>query len=126
MHELEHAQEPDTSEAAEALARAEEAGLAVELVALEAGEEADWAGAERYIDALILEEIEDDLLELCGVDPANDPRERLARHGEGAPAADLARFRADIEGDPTEIQEWEFRDGRVFASVGSIEDEAEP
>jgi hypothetical protein len=126
VHELEHAQEPDTSEAAEALARAEEAGLAVELVALEAGEEADWTAAERYIDALILEEIEDDLLELCGVNPNADPRETWLATVNERLRSDLAYFRADVEGDRAEIQMWEFRDGRVFASVGAMEDEADP
>jgi hypothetical protein len=77
-HELEHveARREEFPEAAQAtFARADDAGLEVELVALEPGEAPDWAEAEAYIDALILEEIEDDLLEQCGVDPNNDPRE---------------------------------------------------
>jgi hypothetical protein len=40
--------------------------------------------------------------------------------------SDLERFRADIEGDHDEIEEWDFRDGRIFASVGSVDDEANP
>ena len=56
------------------LTPAEEAGELVELVALEPGEAPDWAEAERYIDALMIDEIEDDLLVLCGVNPENDPR----------------------------------------------------
>ncbi len=109
-HELEHAlarDDEDREAAAAFLARAEEAGQFVELVALEPGEAPDWAEAEAYIDALELEEIEDDLLEQCGV-------------------PDLERFRADIEGEEDEIEVWGFRDGRVFAAVGSFEDEANP
>ena len=40
--------------------------------------------------------------------------------------ADLEAFRADIEGDHDEIEEWDFRGGRIFASVGTFEDEADP
>ena len=54
------------------LARAAEEGLSVELVALEPGEEPDWEAAERFIDALMLEEIEDDLIEQAGVDTGRD------------------------------------------------------
>jgi hypothetical protein len=129
-HELEHAldnRDADIPEAAQAtLARAEEAGLAAELAALEVGEEPDWAEAERYIDALELEEIEDDLLELCGVRPDSDPRETWLGTVKERLRSDLERFRADIEGDHDEIEEWDFRDGRIFASVGSVDDEANP
>jgi hypothetical protein len=129
-HELEHAldnRDADIPEAAQAtLARAEEAGLAAELAALEVGEEPDWAEAERYIDALELEEIEDDLLELCGVRPDSDPRETWLGTVKERRRSDLERFRADIEGEHDEIEEWDFRDGRIFASVGSVDDEANP
>jgi hypothetical protein len=129
-HELEHAldnRDADIPEAAQAtLARAEEAGLAAELAALEVGEEPDWAEAERYIDALELEEIEDDLLELCGVRHDSDPRETWLGTVKERLRSDLERFRADIEGDHDEIEEWDFRDGRIFASVGSVDDEANP
>ena len=76
-HELEHAlaRDDDRDDAVAALARAEEAGQLVELVALEPGEAPDWDEAGRYIDALILEEIEDDLFELCGVDTRNDSQD---------------------------------------------------
>jgi hypothetical protein len=40
--------------------------------------------------------------------------------------SDLERFRADIEGDHDEIEEWDFRGGRIFASVGSPDDKADP
>jgi hypothetical protein len=129
-HELEHAldnRDADIPEAAQAtLARAEEAGLAAELAALEVGEEPDWTEAERYIDALQLEEIEDDLLKLCGVRPDSDPRETWLGTVKERLRSDLERFRADIEGDHDEIEEWDFRDGRIFASVGSVDDEANP
>jgi hypothetical protein len=127
-HELEHAltREEEREAAAASLARAEEAGQFVELVALEPGEAPDWAEAERYIDALVLDEIEDDLLELCGVDPDRDPRETWLDKVKERLRSDLERFRADVEGDHDEIEEWDFRDGRVFAAVGSFEDEADP
>jgi hypothetical protein len=129
-HELEHtlgkkAEElPDT--AAARLAQAAELRLSVEMVALEPGEEADWVEAEGYIDALILAEIEDDLLELCGVDPDNDPRDTWLDKVKERLDEDLRRFRRDGEGDHDEIEEWEFADGRVFAAVGSPDDEADP
>ena len=120
------AREEEREAAAGALARAEEAGLFVELVALEPGEAPDWAEAEAYIDALELEVIEDDLLELCGVNPDSDPRETWLDTVKKRLRADLQRFRDDVEGDHHEIEEWEFRDGRIFAAVGSFEDEANP
>jgi hypothetical protein len=128
-HELEHveARREEFPEAAQAtFARADDAGLEVELVALEPGEAPDWAEAEAYIDALILEEIEDDLLEQCGVDPDNNPRETWLDTVKSRLRADLEAFRADVEGEHDEIEEWEFRDGRIFASIGSYEDESKP
>jgi hypothetical protein len=130
-HELEHAlaareEESLPAGAAATLSRTAEAALAVELVALEPGEEPDWAAAARFIDALILEEIEDDLLELCGVDPDENPRETWLETVKQRLRSDLERFRADIEGDHDQIEEWDFRGGRVFASVGSFDDEADP
>lgn len=129
-HELEHAlarRDAELPEGAVAtLARAEEAGLAVELVALEAGELPDWEGASSFIDALILEEIEDDLVELCGINPDRDPRDTWLPRIKERLEADLERFRADLEGDHLQIQEWEFQDGRIIASVGTPEDEADP
>src|SRR5436190_2715568 len=128
-HELEHAlerQDDDRSAAEATLARAQEAGLFVELVALEPGEAPDWAEAERYLDAIGLEEIHDDLLVRCGVDPARDPREHWLSTVKERLGADLAAFRADVEGNHDEIEEWDFRDGRVFAAVGSFASEADP
>jgi hypothetical protein len=129
-HQLEHAlasREERLPEAATAtFARAEQAGLLVELVALEPGEEPDWAEAARYIDALVLDEIEDDMLEQCGVDPGHDARETWLPKVKERLQADLERFHADVEDDQDEIEEWDFRDGRIFASVGSFEDESNP
>ena len=129
-HELEHtlaARAQRLPEAASALLqRADGVSPSMELVALEPGELPDWDEAGRYIDALIVEEIEDDLLVLCGVDPARDPRERWLEKVKERLRADLASFRADIEGDHDEIEEWDFLDGRVFAAVGRFEDESDP
>lgn len=126
-HELEHAlSRGDAPEAAGALASALEQGLFVELVALEPGEAPDWAEAEAYIDALELEVIEDDLIELCGVNPDRDPRETWLETVKARLRSDLEQFRADLEGERDQIEEWEFRDGRIFAAVGTFEDEANP
>ena len=129
-HELEHAVERRDdglpAEAADALAQAAAAGLAAELVALDAGEAPDWEAAASYVDALVLDEIEDDLLELCGVRPGSDPREAWIGTVKTRLASDLAHFRADLEGDHVQIFEWSFLDGRIFASVGTDDDEADP
>ncbi len=131
-HELEHSlaareEEEELPAAAVAtLGRAGQAGLAVELVALEAGEVPDWASAERFIDALVLEEVEDDLLELCGVNPNIDARETWLDTVKRRLRSDLEEFRADVEGEHDQIEEWDFRGGRVFASIGTMEDEADP
>jgi hypothetical protein len=129
-HELEHAlaarDDALPAAASAVFVRAEAGGLSIELVALEPGEEPDWAAAASYIDSLILEEIEDDLVELCGVDTNRDPRESWLPKVKERLRSDLERFRGDIEGDLDEIEEWDFRDGRVFASVGHEDDEADP
>jgi hypothetical protein len=130
-HELEHAfARRDDQElppgAAAAFARAEAAGLSIELVALEPGEEPDWQEAERYLDALILEEIEDDLFELCGVNTRSDPQETWLQTVKERLLEDVRLFREDVEGDHDEIEEWEFRDARIFVSVGNHDDEADP
>ena len=130
-HELEHAigdgdELALPAEAAGALAQAAAAGLSAELVALDAGEAPDWDAAASYIDALVLDEIEDDLVELCGVRPGSDPRETWLDTVKARLAEDLARFRADVEGDHAQILEWSFLDGRIFASIGSEADEANP
>jgi hypothetical protein len=129
-HELEHtlarqaAEEPPDAAVA-TLGRAEQAGLAVELASLEAGEEPDWAEAERFIDALIIEEIGDDLLELCGVN-TSDPQETWLETVKARLRSDLDKFRDDVEGEHEQIEEWDFRGARIFASVGTVEDESDP
>ncbi|HET7855541.1 MAG TPA: hypothetical protein VFL41_03715 [Gaiellaceae bacterium] len=130
-HELEHTlarrrdeELPPSVEAA--FSRAEQMGLSIELVALEPGEEPDWEEAERFIDALVLEEVADDLLELCGVDPDRDPQDSWLEQVKRRLRSDLAQFRADVEGDYEQIEQWSFRDGRIFASIGSPDDEADP
>jgi hypothetical protein len=127
-HELEHAfaREDDASAAAATLARADEAGVYVELVALEPGEAPDWAEAQEYLDALELDVIHDDLLQRCGVDPDHDPQENWLGTIKERLREDLEQFRADIESNHDQIEEWDFRDGRVFAAVGSFADEANP
>lgn len=129
-HELEHSlavREATISEAASAtIARAEASGLAVELVTLEAGDEPTWDDARTFIDALIFEEIEDDLFEQCGVDPDNDPRDTWLATVKERLHADLDNVIADTEGDHDEIEESDFLGGRVLASVGSFEDESDP
>jgi hypothetical protein len=130
-HELEHALarrlDDEPAEGATAtLERAEQMGLSAELVALDPGEEPDWEAAERYLEALIFEEIEDDLLELCGVDLDRDPRDTWLTAVKERLGSDLARFRGDVEGDHDEIEQWSFRSGWIFVSVGSADDEADP
>jgi hypothetical protein len=130
-HELEHTRAREADEglpqaAERTFSRAEESGLAVELVTLEPGEEPDWEEARRFIEALVIEEVEDDVIELCGVDPDKDPPDTWLGIVQRRLLSDLERFREDIEGENREIEEWTFRDGRIFASVGSEEDEADP
>jgi hypothetical protein len=130
-HELEHTLERERDEGlpagAEAtIARAAEEGLDVELVALEAGEVPDWAEAQRFIEALIFEEVEDDLFEQCGVDVDRDPRETWLASVKERLLSDLEALRNDVEENHDEIDEWGFRGGRIFASVGTYEDEFDP
>jgi hypothetical protein len=130
-HELEHSlagreEEQLPPGASAAFARAEAAGLSMELVALEPGEAPDWEEAERYIDALILEELEDDLFELCGVNTNRDPQETWLQTVKERLLEDLRLFREDVEGDHDEIEEWEFRGARIFVSVGNHADESDP
>jgi hypothetical protein len=130
-HELEHAlarraQEEVPEGVAQTLERAEEMGLSLELVGLEPGDEPDWEGAERYIEALILEEIGDDLIELSGIDPARDQRETWLGQVKARLRSDLANLRADVEGDQDEIEQRSYRGGWILTSVGREEDEADP
>ena len=125
-HELEHARATEPSVPEQLFARAAERGLSVELVSLEPGVEPDWNEAGVYIDALGLEEINDDLVELCGVRPNTDPRETWIDTVKERLRSDLEAFRADVDDDHDQIEEWDFLGGRVFASTGSPDDEADP
>ena len=130
-HELEHAlavrEEEGLSPAAgAALSQAAAQGLDVELVALEPGEGPDWSESLRYIDSLIFEQIEDDLFEQCGVDVNGDRRETWLDTVKERLRSDLEAFRRDVEGQHDQIEEWDFRGGRIFVTVGSYEDEFDP
>jgi hypothetical protein len=130
-HELEHTltrrgEEGLPAAAVATIAGAADAGLSIELVALEPGELPDWEGAERFIQALVLEEVEDDLVEMSGVDTDGDPRDRWLAKVKERLLEDLSGFREDVEGPHDQIEEWSFRDGRIFASVGSEDDESDP
>ena len=59
-------------------------------------------------------------------DPDRDPRDSWLDTVKDRLRSDLAAFRADVEGDHDDIEEWDFLDGRVFASVGSFDDESNP
>lgn len=128
-HQLEHATErgaDDAAGAAVSVQRAQAAGLAIELVSLDAGRAPDWDEATRFVDALVLEEVDDDLVELCGVDTRRDPPDTWLETVKGRLRDDLDSFRADVEGDHDEIEEWEFRGGRILAAVGNLDDESSP
>ena len=128
-HQLEHTLDQERHETdftAAALRRAESAGLAIELVGLEAGQAADWDEARRYLDSLILEEIEDDLLEQCGVDARHDPQPTWLVTVKRRLGADLESFRSAVEDRNDEIEEWDFLGGRTFAAVGHFGDDSNP
>jgi hypothetical protein len=124
-HQLEHATDRDES-APPAVARAQAGGLSIELVALEPGQAPDWDEAFRFVDALVLEELGDDLLELCGVDFDHDRRTTWIDIARGRLRQDLQRFRDDVETDRDQIEQWEFRDGRIYAALGQGDDEYRP
>src|SRR5262245_55555389 len=125
-HELEHAlARTEDDELPASIQTAFTRGLSIELEALEPGEEPDWDEAERFVDALVIEEISEDLLELCGVDPDHDPNDTWLETVQQRLRSDLAEFRADIEAND-QIEQWAFLDGTVFATSGSPEDEADP
>jgi hypothetical protein len=129
-HELEHVlargDEGLPPPVASWLGQAESDGMAVELVALDPDEAADWPEAERYIDALVVDMLEADLLENSGVDVGRRPRDTWLPSVKERLNEDLASFRGDVEGDHDQIEEWEFVDGRIFASRGRPEDEKNP
>jgi hypothetical protein len=128
-HQLEHAVErgDDGDNATRGrVASAEAAGSAVELVALDPGETADWEEAARFLDALVIDEISEGLLELCGVHPGRDPERTWLETVERRLGEDLELFRADVEGPHDQIEEWDFRGGRIFAAVGDVHDDSNP
>jgi hypothetical protein len=129
-HELEHTfarRDDELPEGAQAmLRRVRDSRQSAELVALEPGQVPDWDEARRYIDVLTLDLVEDDLVELCGVDTRHDAQDTWLETVKERLRSDLEQFRADIEGDHDEIEEWDFRDGQVFAAVGRLEDESNP
>jgi hypothetical protein len=129
-HQLEHALEQDRDGAATvsaALAQATQAGAAaVELVALDPGQAPDWQEATRYLESLIIEELEDDLIEQCGVDTRRDPQEQWLDTVKRRLRADLDSFLTDIEGLHDAIEEWDFQSTRIFAAVGSFDDDSNP
>jgi hypothetical protein len=63
---------------------------------------------------------------LCGVDPAADPPERWLDIVKERLRDDLRALRADVESDHDQVEEWDFRSGRVFAAVGRIDEESDP
>jgi hypothetical protein len=129
-HELEHAldrdNDGDSAAVAATLSRAAEAGLAIELVGLEAGQAPDWEEASSYLESLILDELEDDLIEQCGVSPGRDRQETWLNIVKRRLRNDLDSFRTDIEGLHDEIEEWDFLGARIFAAVGSFNDDLNP
>jgi hypothetical protein len=128
-HELEHAlggSAEGSDAAGDWIAEATRSGLSIELAALEPDEAPDWEEARSYIEALSLDTIADDLLELCGVDTTSGREGSWLETVQARLLEDLEAFSADVEGDHDEIEEWDFHDGRVFASVGSVADESDP
>jgi hypothetical protein len=128
-HQLEHTLERESDDAGTAaamLARATQAGLAIELVGLEAGEAPDWDQATSYLESLILEELEDDLIEQCGIDTRHVPQESWLTQVKQRLRQDLRSVRADIDGPHDEIEEWDFRGSRIFAAVGNFDDDSNP
>jgi hypothetical protein len=127
-HQLEHALERqrDTSAADTVLARAIADEEAVELVGLEGGRAPNWEEASRYLGSLILEELEDDLLEQCGVNTRRDPQRTWLDKAKRRLRDDLDSFRADIERDHDQTEEWDLHDGKIFAALGRFDDDANP
>ena len=128
-HQLEHTldqERDDTGAAADLLARATAAGLAIELVGLEAGEAPDWDESSAYLESLIIEELEDDLIEQCGVDTRHDPPNTWLEGVKRRLREDLDGLRADIEGPHDQVEEWDFHGGRIFAAVGNFDDDSNP
>lgn len=128
-HQLEHAlqqERDDVAAASTALARASAQGAAIELVGVERGQAPNWHDATQYLNSLILEELEDDLLEQCGVDTGRDPQHSWLDKAKRRLRDDLDSFRADIGHDHDRIEEWDFHGGTIFAALGRFDDDANP
>lgn len=128
-HELEHIiarQESGVSGALATLTQAQQAGLQVELAALEPGEEPDWDEASRYLDALTIDEVEDDLAEMSGVDRREPRNEGWLSIVKARLASDLEQFREAVSGSNGSVEVWEYREGRIYATVGRMDDEFDP
>jgi hypothetical protein len=100
--------------------------MAVELVALDAGRAPDWQGASRYLESLIFEELEDHLIEQCGIDTRRDPQAQWLDAVKRRLREDLGSFRTDAEGSHDEIEEWDFQGSRIFAAVGDFDEDSNP
>src|SRR5262249_37236977 len=85
-----------------------------------------WDDATHYLDSLVVEELEDDLIEQSGVNTRRDPRETWLDRVKQRLRDDLDSFRADLEGPHDEVEEWDFQGGRIFAAVGSFDDDSTP
>jgi len=98
----------------------------IEMVMLAPEAEPEWREAEAYIDSLILEEIDDELVELCGVDVDTDLKETWLEQIKKRLRLDLERFRDDLETDRDQIEQWELEGMRIYTSAGQWEDESDP
>jgi hypothetical protein len=112
-------------EASVGVAPAEGVG-ATEMVALQSGGEPRWEVAVAAVERLSLDDIGEDVLQLCGVDPDADPPETWLRTVRERLGSDLERFRADVEGPRDQIEQWTVDGTRVLASSGTWRDEVEP
>jgi len=128
-HDLEHrrSRSEELSAAAEAtLDRAASQGLLLELVGLDEGRAPDWEAAAHFIDSLIFEEVAEGLLELAGIRAGDLPPDRELELLKERLHEDLDRFRADVETDRDQIEEWDLHGLRIFASTGTWEDQFDP
>lgn len=98
----------------------------IEMVALDDEATPDWTGAARYIDALITEEIGQDLIQECSVDPDEADRPDVLEAVKSRLRKDLERFRDDVETDRDEIEVWEYAGSRIFVTLGHWSDEDKP
>jgi hypothetical protein len=66
------------------------------------------------------------LVVLCGVNPERDSPETWITIVKERLRSDLESFRADVQDDRDEIEEWSFQGGSIFLSVGTEDDETDP